>query len=213
MAELEFLPELDSIPPAPRRSLSIAAMVLLLGVALAVLVIGIALVRQQQGQPTQGPAPDFTITTFHGEEFTLSEHLGKVVVINFWASWCQPCREEAPALERLWQRYKDEDVVFLGVTFSDVPSDSLAFMEQYGMTYPVAEDGRGEISKGLYRIQGVPETFVIDRDGNIERFFYFLSDDEPTAAAGSATPPPNDPTRPVTTEELARIIDRLLAES
>jgi cytochrome c biogenesis protein CcmG/thiol:disulfide interchange protein DsbE len=191
----------QAIPP--KRGLSLGSIVLLIGVALTVLVFGIALVRQQQGRPTAGPAPDFSLTTFDGQEFRLSEQRGKVVVINFWASWCGPCRAEAPAFESLWQQYKDQDVVFLGITYADNPADSLRFMEEYGMTYLNAEDGRSEVSKNLFHIQGVPETFVIDRDGNISRYFYFLTDD--TAAA------PGD--LQFTTTQLAQLIDSLLAQS
>lgn len=209
---IDLLQQIDPQPDAqalpPKRGLSLGSVVLLIGVALTVLVFGIALVRQQQGQPTQGPAPDFTLTTFDGDEFTLSEHRGKVVVINFWASWCGPCRSEAPAFEALWQQYKDEDVVFLGITYADNPADSQAFMDEYGMTYPSAADGRSEVSKALYHIQGVPETFVIDKDGNIHRFFYFLQEEDAVASANA-----DDPTVPVTSAELARIIDGLLAES
>ncbi|MEP7294504.1 MAG: TlpA disulfide reductase family protein, partial [Chloroflexota bacterium] len=160
-------------------------------------------VRQQQGRPTAGPAPDFTLTTFDGGEFKLSEQRGKVVVINFWASWCGPCRTEAPTLESLWQQYKDRDVVFLGVTYADDPTDSREFMAQYGMTYTVAEDGRSEVSKALYHIQGVPETFIIDKDGNINRYFYFLTDDE-SAASDDLN---------VSKNELAQLIDSLLTQS
>ena len=83
------------------------------------------------------------------------------------------------------------------------PADSLAFMEEYGMTYLNAEDGRSEVSKNLFHIQGVPETFGIDRDGNINRYFYFLTDDE-TAAASDLQ---------FTTTQLAQLIDSLLAQS
>ena len=205
MTDADILQQLEggeALPP--RRGLSLGAIVLLIGVALTVLVMGIALVRQQQTQPTAGPAPDFSLTTFDGQEFRLSEQRGKVVVINFWASWCGPCREEAPAFESLWQQYKDDDVVFLGITFADDPEDSLAFMQEYGMTYLNAEDGRSLVSKGLFHIQGVPETFVIDRDGNISKNFYFLT-------ADNDAPDPNNLS--FSTDELAQLIDSLLVES
>lgn len=208
MSDLDILQQLEPEQPqsqasSPRRGVSLGTLVLLVGVALTVLVFGIALVRQQQGQPTAGPAPDFTLTTFDGAEFRLSEQRGKVVVINFWASWCGPCRDEAPAFESLWQEYKDQGVVFLGVTYADDPDDSLAFIDEFGMTYPNAEDGKSEVSKALYRIQGVPETFVIDQQGNIIRFFYSLSD---------AVAPSSDDLV-VTKGELAQLIDQLLTQS
>jgi cytochrome c biogenesis protein CcmG/thiol:disulfide interchange protein DsbE len=203
MSNIDVLKEIEQDAPPPRRGLGLGSMVLLIGVALTVLVIGIRLVQQQQGQPVEGPAPDFTIETFDGQDFTLSEQRGKVVIINFWASWCGPCRTEAPAFEALWDQYKDKGVVFLGITFADDPQDSQEFMAQYGMTYPNAPDGHSEISKGLYHIQGVPETFVIDKQGNIERFFYFLSD-ETTLSTDDLQ---------VNTTQLARMIDSLLAES
>ena len=203
MSNIDILQELEQDAPPPRRGWGIGAIVLLIGVALTVLVIGIRLVQQQQGRPMQGPAPDFTVTTFDGREFTLSEQRGNVVVINFWASWCGPCRTEAPAFESLWNQYKDKGVTFLGITFADDPQDSQEFMAQYGMTYPVAADGHSDISKGLYHIQGVPETFIIDKQGNIERFFYFLSDDTSLTTDDLQ----------VNTAQLARMIDSLLAES
>ncbi len=80
-------------------------------------------------------------------------------------------------------------MVFLGVTFADDPKDSQAFMTEFGMTYPNGDDGKSEISKALYHIQGVPETFVIDQQGNIRRFFYSVSPD-PTPIPGIPTPIP-----------------------
>lgn len=186
---LEQLEQTDT--STTRRGLSTGSIVLLAGVVVAVIVVGIALLRQQQAQPTSGLAPDFTITTFDGEEFRLSEQRGQIVVINFWASWCGPCREEAPALQRIWERYRDQGVIVLGVTYTDEPDDSLAFMQEFGLTYPNADDARSMVSNDLYHIQGVPETFVIDQEGNVAQFIYSV----------------------VKEEELTALIDRLLAEA
>jgi cytochrome c biogenesis protein CcmG/thiol:disulfide interchange protein DsbE len=213
MSDLDILQELEGEAPPARRGLSLGTLVLLVGVTLTVLVFGIALVRQQQGQPTGGPAPDFTLTTFDGAEFHLADQRGKVVVINFWASWCGPCRSEAPILEALWQQYKDQGVVFLGITFADEPDDSLAFIDEFDVTYPNAEDGRSDVSKALYRIQGVPETFVIDKQGNIRRFFYSIQPDPTPAPGALATPTPSPDDLTVNMSELAQLIDQLLVES
>ena len=206
MTNIDILQELEQeqdAPPPRHGGLSLGSIVLLIGVALTVLVFGIALVRVQQGRPTSGPAPDFTLTTLDGKQFHLADQKGKVVVINFWASWCGPCRTEAPELEALWQQYKDKDVSFLGVTVADDPKDSQAFMAQYGMSYPVAPDGKSDVSKQLYHIQGVPETFVIDKQGNINRFFYFVTNDTDASSDDLQ----------VNQTELAQLIDKLLTES
>jgi cytochrome c biogenesis protein CcmG/thiol:disulfide interchange protein DsbE len=170
-------PETPDTPPTPRRRLSLGAIVLLAGVLTVVIVIGIALIRQQQGQPTSGAAPDFTVTTFDGETIRLSDLRGQPVVVNFWASWCGPCHDEAALYQSLWERYRDQGVVFLGIAYADDESDSREFIEQYGITYPNAPDIGTVISKELYSIRGVPETFVIDQDGNVVDFFWYLEDE------------------------------------
>ncbi len=182
MSQLDLLDEIDQQPdPSAKRGLGGGPIMLLAGVVVFLAVIGIALVRQNQDQPTTGLAPDFTITTFDGEVFTLSEQRGKIVILNFWASWCGPCHEEAPALQRLAERYQDR-VVFLGVTHVDEPDDSKAFIERYGITYANAEDPRDDITKRLYRITGVPETFVIAPDGSVAQFFFAAINETELAA-------------------------------
>lgn len=115
------------------------------------------------------PAPSFSLPLLepyrkvYGPELGINERLGKPVLLNIWASWCVPCRTEAPLLERFYQRYKDQ-VLILGVNVQDSEAAALRFVQQYGLTFPSVYDARGRI--GIeYGYYGVPETFVIDRNG------------------------------------------------
>lgn len=155
----------------PRRGSRLGSVVLVVGIVLTMTVFGIALARRNQSQPTSGAAPDFTITTFEGAQFRLSEQRGKVIIINFWASWCIPCRAEAPVLQAVWERYRDLGVVVVGIDYLDTDRDAGAFIEEFELTYPNGPDLRTEISQA-YRVQGVPETFIVDQGGNIAQFIY-----------------------------------------
>lgn len=115
-------------------------------------------------------APDFTLRTFDGQELNLSDLKGKTVLLNFWASWCMPCRQEAGALESSWQRYKDKDVVFVGVNVWDENSNAQRYMSQFGGGYPHGLDPNEEIQID-YGVGGVPETFFIDSSGNVRDKF------------------------------------------
>lgn len=117
-------------------------------------------------QVSEGAAPDFELTTFDGQQIRLSEFQGKVVVINFWASWCIPCREEAPILEAAWQKYRDQGVIFIGVDYLDTEKEALAFIEEFGITYFNGPDTGSRIAQ-QYRIRGVPETFFVDQLGGL----------------------------------------------
>lgn len=137
----------------------------------AVFVIALNLVSQQGARPAVGsPAPDFTLTLYPSyradlpERITLSDLRGKVVVMNFWASWCVECHKEANALEATYRRYKDRGVVFLGIDYLDTETPALAYLQQYDVTYPNGLDVQQRIARA-YRITGVPETFFIDRNG------------------------------------------------
>ncbi len=141
--------------------------ILAFGGVLALLgLLGWGLVRVQAGPRAQGEAPDFTLITFDGDEITLSDLTGQVVVINFWASWCPPCRDEAAYLESTWREYKDRDVVFIGVDYVDTDAEALAYIEEFDITYPNGPDLGTRISQA-FRIRGVPETFFVAKDGTL----------------------------------------------
>ncbi len=124
------------------------------------------LVQADSGPRASGPAPDFALTDFDGRSVTLSSLRGQVVVVNFWASWCPPCREEAAYLERTWRAYQDRGVVFIGVDWVDTEKEALAYIDEFDITYINGPDGGTRIAQS-YRIQGVPETFFIDRAGQL----------------------------------------------
>lgn len=147
-----------------RRTLGLAVGVILI---LALMTIfGWKLFDGAQTQVDSGAAPDFTLSLFDGGQLTLSELQGQVVVVNFWASWCVPCRDEAPILEQAWQRYRDQGVVFVGVAYLDTDKESKAFLEEFKVTYPNGPDLGTKIAP-TYRLAGVPETFFIDKSGQI----------------------------------------------
>lgn len=129
-------------------------------------LLGWGLYRANLQQRSDGAAPDFTLELFEGGTFRLSEQRGQVVMIDFWASWCIPCREEAALLETLWQEYGGRGVVFVGVAYADVETGSRSFLEEWDISYPNGPDLGTDISQA-YRIQGVPEKFFIDRQGQI----------------------------------------------
>jgi cytochrome c biogenesis protein CcmG/thiol:disulfide interchange protein DsbE len=112
-------------------------------------------------------APAFTLDRLdRGGQLALDDLKGKAVVVNFWASWCIPCRDEAPVLQKTYERYRDRGLVVLGVDVNDFKADARRFMKRYGITYPVAYDGKGS-TVGKWGVRGFPETFFVDRTGTL----------------------------------------------
>jgi cytochrome c biogenesis protein CcmG/thiol:disulfide interchange protein DsbE len=138
------------------------------GLMILLAILALGLDRSQKGPVSEGQrAPTFTMTTFEGEEVSLASLQGKVVVLNFWASWCKPCEQEASDLEAAWRYYQPGgQVVFLGVDYIDTKPEALVYLEKFDITYPNGPDLRTRISQA-YRITGVPETYFIDQDGLI----------------------------------------------
>lgn len=139
-----------------------------LGLAALLVVVFFGLLRVQHGQMKVGEkAPEFSLTTFDGKTYHLADLKGKIVVLNFWASWCKPCEQEAADLESAWKLYQGrDDVLFLGVAWTDTDKKSLEYLTKFGITYPNGPD-LGTRMAQTYRITGVPETYVIDRNGTL----------------------------------------------
>ena len=138
---------------------------------LALLAYGFTVNPRDVPSPLVGrPASPFTLTAFDGTPMDLAALRGKVVVLNAWASWCGPCKEEAPYLEQVWQSNRHRGLVVLGVDAKDFRVDARRFAERFGLTFPLVYDGPGD-AVGDYGITGFPETFVIDREGRVVRAF------------------------------------------
>ena len=140
-------------------------------------------------QQERRAAPNFVLQLPDGGAIGTADLRGKVVMLDFWASWCQPCRDEAPALAQVYREYRERDVEFVGINLWDNPSDAELFLQQEGHEYPNGIDAEGKIAIS-YGVRGIPEKFFISRDGSIARKF----------------------TGPMNPDLLRQILDALLSE-
>jgi len=112
-------------------------------------------------------APDFTLPLLDGGTFRLSDHRGRVALVDFWASWCVPCRREAPDLARLWtEEYEGTEVVFVGIAIWDSEEAVRAYREEFGLRFPIGMDDTGRIAID-YGVTGIPEKYLIDAEGRV----------------------------------------------
>jgi cytochrome c biogenesis protein CcmG/thiol:disulfide interchange protein DsbE len=139
-----------------------------MGLFALLIVVAMVLLRKQEGPVAVGQKPpSFTLSTFDGQKIGPAQMAGKVVLVNFWASWCKPCEQEAPDMEAAWRYYQPRgDVLFLGIAWTDTESSSLAYIKQFAITYPNGPDVGTAISQA-YRTTGVPETYIIDKSGKL----------------------------------------------
>ena len=152
------------------------------GVVLLLALLGYAMIRATDREATSfavqsalrnipvtaRPAPDFTLPLFDGTSLRLADLRGRPVLVDFWASWCVPCRQEAATLEQVWQSYHATDLLFVGVGVQDREAAARAFLDEFAITYPNGRDTDGKISID-YGLMGVPEKLLINRQGQIVR--------------------------------------------
>lgn len=172
MTEMTTSPDNVTMPsaetPSRRRSVRIWQAIFVLIPLGFVGLLAVRLIQTNQSEHrASGAAPPFSFTTFEGETITLADLRGQGVVLNFWASWCDPCRDEAALLEASWRREQDNGIVFLGLDYLDQEPAAKAYLAEFDITYPNGPDLQSDAAR-RYGIKGVPETFFIDAEGNIQ---------------------------------------------
>jgi cytochrome c biogenesis protein CcmG/thiol:disulfide interchange protein DsbE len=162
-----ILSRVDTQPPPEKVPIWVVVLSFtVLFVFFVLLGIGIYKVKEQQVK-VGNKAPDVNLISFDGETFSNENLAGKIVVLHFWASWCQPCEEETVLMENAWRQVDDrDDIIFIGVSQADNEIETLNFLQAYKVTYPNGADTGSEIAND-FQIRGIPETVIIGRDGII----------------------------------------------
>ena len=157
------------------RGLSSSVLVLFF-ISYAWLTVQVKTMNSGRGEETlllEEPAPDFTLKDLEGEEWSLSELKGKVVVINFWATWCPPCRAEMPMIQTVYREYREQGLEVLSIDVRESEKTVRKFIEENGVDFPILMDEEGEVSE-LYNISAFPTTFVIDTRGVVKKVYVGL---------------------------------------
>jgi thiol-disulfide isomerase/thioredoxin len=144
-----------------KPSLALAAMA-------AVLLIGAAPLADATMRPAAGapPAKDFSLSVRGGSKLSLAQYKGQVVMINFWATWCGPCRQEMPLLDAMYKKYKPMGFTLIGVNVEPDSKAADAFLSKVPVTFPIAFDPDSKVS-AMYQVQGMPSSIIVDRKGNV----------------------------------------------
>lgn len=138
----------------------------IIGRSLLLLIFTVAAAAVTLGAATKRDAPDFTLPSRGGKSVTLSSLKGQVVMINFWATWCGPCRQEMPLLEEIYSRYNRMGFTLLGVNVEEDSRGADAFLKETPVSFPVLFDSENEVSK-LYDVIAMPSTVILDREGTV----------------------------------------------
>ncbi len=146
--------------------------VAILGVLLLALVFAVysSLEKDPNAVKVGREAPNFSLEQLNGSPITLADLRGKGVVLNFWGTWCEPCKAEMPALQKQYDAYKDKGLVIIGVNIGESPITIEPFLKQHGVNFPILLDRKSQITK-LYRIGPIPTTFFIDAEGEVQEIF------------------------------------------
>lgn len=146
--------------------------VAILGLLLVALVFALysSFVKDPNAVKVGSKAPNFSLEQLHGSELALADLNGKGVVLNFWGTWCEPCKAEMPALQEKYETYKDKGLVVVGVNIGESPITIEPFIKQFGIDFPILLDRKSQITK-LYRIGPIPTTFFISPEGKVEDIF------------------------------------------